>query len=225
MNESHRDHPWLRSYRAGRSMSAAQRERVRARLAASIAAQRASTPRAGVRPIVVALALAAAAAAVMLLLRGGGHEQRLAQQRPRDAAAFHEGAPLPARAQPAVPPAELPRMPATATPPATPVAAPIRREPPRAAAPPEPSALQAELASLQSIRDALDRGDVDGALASLRSHAQRFARPQLDAEHEALRIEARCRAGDVEVARAAARQFVERWPSSGALAAVPQRCR
>lgn len=225
MNESHRDHPWLRSYRAARSMSAAQRERVRARLAASIAAQAQPPAHTNVRPLVIAVALLAAAAAVVLLLRRGSDERRMAQHAPRDEAAFHGDAQRPALAQPAVTPAELPQPSAVPAPPAPTDAVPSRRVGLRAPSEPAPSALQAELASLQSIRDALDRGAIDDALAALRNHAQRFAQPQLDAEHEALRIEARCRAGDVEVARAAARQFVERWPSSGALAAVPERCR
>jgi len=71
-----------------------------------------------------------------------------------------------------------------------------------------------ELALVSQIRAAVQRGSGDQALDLLEDYRQRFEQPVLGMEADALRVDALCRAGMKDSARAAAAAFQREWPSS-----------
>lgn len=82
-------------------------------------------------------------------------------------------------------------------------------------------ALLEEAQSLERVRARLG-GDPAGALAALADHQRRFPRGQLGAEREYLTIDALSRLGRRDEARARARAFLARYPSSPYAVKLPQ---
>jgi hypothetical protein len=132
-----------------------------------------------------------------------------------------EGHGSPARATPVVVP-----VPATATPtlPAAPIAvdSPARAMDPPAAGAPAParasaaisSALRAELAALDGVRSSLANGDSAAALSFLAAYFRTFPRGRLYPEAEVLRIDALAKAGQLNLAKRYAQEFLTRHPNS-----------
>jgi hypothetical protein len=119
-----------------------------------------------------------------------------AEQSVRDHASAPDASPTQARE--ILPPAELPalRVESVATPPSP---APVR---PRVTA---PDPLRAELDAIAAARAALERGDLDGALARVTTYRRRFPDGVLAIEARAIGAAARCRRGPLEDGRAQAR--------------------
>ena len=136
------------------------------------------------------------------------------------AAPTTELAPTPRHAAEAPPPGPL-RAPAPAV--ASVRIAPSGREvaaPPSSVAVLEDSAevrasqLREESRALQAVRTALRRGDAPGALATLEATRVRFPTSVLGQEREALTIQALAHAGQTDAARARARAFLAKFPTS-----------
>jgi len=103
-------------------------------------------------------------------------------------------------------------------------APPVER--PRTVAAPLPSGqLGEEIALLSEIRNNLQSGSAARALEQLAAYRQRFGQPSLAMEADALQVDALCRAGQRDAARAAANAFVSRWPGSPLQQRVDAACR
>ncbi|MEZ4448692.1 MAG: sigma-70 family RNA polymerase sigma factor [Nannocystaceae bacterium] len=85
--------------------------------------------------------------------------------------------------------------------------------------------LAAELALMESLRAALLAADADVALQLAERHRRRFPDGLFAEEAAAAAIEARCRLGERERARADAAAFLARWPASALAARVDAQCR
>jgi hypothetical protein len=129
----------------------------------------------------------------------------------------------PARATPVVTPPPPP-PPAASTSPARPIAVPAPTpavNSPAALAPaptrgsPAPgSALRAELAALDAVRSTLAKNDPAAALSFLAAYFRTFPRGRLHPEAEVLRIDALAKAGQGNVAKRYAQEFLRRHPNS-----------
>jgi hypothetical protein len=138
----------------------------------------------------------------------------------------------PVAAAPAAPAAKVPAVPPRAAPSAVrarTVAAeraqvlPVEGEP--AAAPAQVGGqLGEEIALLSQIRGTLQDGAATRALEQLREYRQRFERPSLAMEADALQVDALCRAGQREAAQAAATAFMSNWPDSPLQQRVSSAC-
>jgi hypothetical protein len=105
-----------------------------------------------------------------------------------------------ARSAPKAPPAEAP-------------AAAVEPAPAPQAA--EPSGqLGEELALLSQVRSAVQEGAPGRALELLSGYEARFGKPILEMEADALRVDALCRSGQRDAARASAEAFQNEWPNS-----------
>jgi hypothetical protein len=127
--------------------------------------------------------------------------------------------PIPSRPLAPVPPAQI----ATAPPPVAIVSPPP--QPPRVTTPapttPAPqSSLREESRLLEGARDALRRGDVQGALAALDAEGKRFPNGVLDQERRTLLVGALAASGDKARAAEEARAFERIYPSSPLLPRV-----
>jgi hypothetical protein len=148
------------------------------------------------------VAAALAAAAIVAALAWPSPERTAAREvDPREqsvhgrVAAPHA---TPTQTRDVLPPAELPAMhvESVVAPPA-----PAPERPRVVAADP----LRAELEAISAARAALDRGDLDGALARVAAYRRRFADGVLAIEARAIGAAARCRRGPLEDGRAQAR--------------------
>jgi hypothetical protein len=74
--------------------------------------------------------------------------------------------------------------------------------------------LSEELAALSEIRRTVQAGGAARAVQLLLDYEIRFARPILGMEAAALRVDALCRAGQRDAARASAQAFQSAWPGS-----------
>jgi hypothetical protein len=74
--------------------------------------------------------------------------------------------------------------------------------------------LSEELAALSEIRRTVQAGGAARAVQLLLDYEIRFARPILGMEAAALRVDALCRAGQRDAARASAEAFQSAWPGS-----------
>ncbi|MEO8180190.1 MAG: hypothetical protein ABI895_15245 [Deltaproteobacteria bacterium] len=81
-----------------------------------------------------------------------------------------------------------------------------------------------EIALLSEIRNNLQSGSAARALEQLAAYRQRFGRPGLAMEADALQVDALCRAGQRDAARAAANAFISRWPGSPLQQRVSAAC-
>lgn len=81
-----------------------------------------------------------------------------------------------------------------------------------------------EIAALSQIRNDLQAGAATRALDQLNEYRRRFGQPSLAMEADALRVDALCRAGQHEAARAAAAAFVSDWPNSPLQQRVSAAC-
>jgi hypothetical protein len=94
------------------------------------------------------------------------------------------------------------------------VSAPVA-PPPSPAQPSETSGqLGEELALLSEVRGSVQEGAPARALELLGRYQTRFGRPILGMEADALRVDALCKSGQLEAARASARAFQNDWPGS-----------
>ncbi len=93
---------------------------------------------------------------------------------------------------------------------------------PSTSPPPTPSTdtLGVERRALDEARSKLASGDPGGALRQLTEHEQRFPKARLAEEREALAVQALVNEGRKEDARARAKAFRDRWPTSVYRAAV-----
>ena len=71
-----------------------------------------------------------------------------------------------------------------------------------------------ELALLSQVRSSMQSGAPQRALELLGSYEARFGQPILEMEADALRVDALCRAGQRDAARASAEAFQNEWPGS-----------
>jgi hypothetical protein len=71
-----------------------------------------------------------------------------------------------------------------------------------------------ELALLSDVRGSIQEGAAARALELLNRYESRFGQPILGMEADALRVDALCKAGQREAARASARAFQNEWPGS-----------
>jgi hypothetical protein len=76
------------------------------------------------------------------------------------------------------------------------------------------SALRAELAALDAVRSTLANNDPAGALSFLGAYFRTFPRGRLHFEAEVLRIHALAQAGQSDMAKRHAREFLKRHPNS-----------
>jgi hypothetical protein len=76
------------------------------------------------------------------------------------------------------------------------------------------SALRAELAALDAVRSTLANDDPTGALSFLAAYFRTFPRGRLHPEAEVLRIDALSKAGQSDVAKRHAQEFLKRHPNS-----------
>lgn len=104
------------------------------------------------------------------------------------------------------------------TPPA--VVAPVEATP----APSPTGQLGEEIARLSEVRAQLQAGSPARALELLSAYRSRFAAPNLAMEADALQVDALCKAGKREAARAAAAAFTKRWPASPLEQRVSSAC-
>jgi hypothetical protein len=81
-----------------------------------------------------------------------------------------------------------------------------------------------EIAALSEIRSNLQAGMAPRALEQLNEYRRRFGKPSLAMEADALRVDALCRAGQQEAARAAATAFASDWPNSPLQQRVSAAC-
>jgi hypothetical protein len=93
-----------------------------------------------------------------------------------------------------------------------------------AAAPALGGQLGEEIEALSEIRKELQAGAPSRALQQLSEYRQRFGQPNLAMEADALRVDALCRAGQQEAARAAAAAFGNDWPNSPLQQRVSAAC-
>jgi hypothetical protein len=100
-------------------------------------------------------------------------------------------------------------------------AAPAGEEP---VAPALSGQLGEEIAALSVIRKELQAGAPSRALQQLSEYRERFGQPNLAMEADALRVDALCRAGQQEAARAAAAAFASEWPNSPLQQRVSAAC-
>lgn len=191
------------------------RERVRARLLATIAGSGGSSPasNSGTSPNERGLSKGAVSGISLVLGAGAG-------------ALLHatlSHAPVPTivyrdRPTPAVTATVNPTATASTLPPVAPTAlTPAATASGAAARPPSsagPSQFAAERQVLDEARDALVQGDPDRALARVETHRRRFLNPLLAEERDAMEVEALARAGRLAEARARAEQFKKRSPDS-----------
>jgi hypothetical protein len=99
------------------------------------------------------------------------------------------------------------------------VESPIGAAPPASEPSSVPSArnatqLSEELAALSEIRRTVQAGGASRAVQLLHDYEIRFAQPILGMEAAALRVDALCRAGQRDAARASAEAFQSAWPGS-----------
>lgn len=120
---------------------------------------------------------------------------------------------------------------ASATRAATPRAQPVAAAPVAAAAEAAVPAAEAasgqlgeELSVLSEVRSSVRDGAPQRALELLASYEARFGRPILGMEADALRVDALCRAGQREAARASAAAFQNEWPGSPLESRVNAAC-
>jgi hypothetical protein len=99
--------------------------------------------------------------------------------------------------------------------------APAAEEP---AAPASSGQLGEEIAALSQIRIDLQAGAAPRALEQLNEYRRRFGQPSLAMEADALRVDALCRAGQRDAARAAAAAFASDWPNSPLQQRVSAAC-
>ena len=85
---------------------------------------------------------------------------------------------------------------------------------PARASAPTSSALRAELAALDTVRSTLANNDPAGALSFLVAYFRTFPRGRLHFEAEVLRIHALAQAGQTDVAKRHAREFLKRHPNN-----------
>jgi hypothetical protein len=71
-----------------------------------------------------------------------------------------------------------------------------------------------ELSLLSQVRSSVQDGTPQRALELLADYEAKFGRPILEMEADALRVDALCRAGQREAARASAAAFQNEWPGS-----------
>lgn len=152
----------------------------------------------------IAGAALAAAALVAALARPSSERTAAREIDPREQSVHgHAAVPdaMPGETREVVAPAELPatRVEAVVVPQSP---APDR---PRVVA---PDPLRAELEAISAARSALDRGDVDGALARVGAYRRRFADGVLALEARAIGAAARCRRGPLEDGREQARALL-----------------
>jgi hypothetical protein len=81
-----------------------------------------------------------------------------------------------------------------------------------------------EIAALSEIRSNLQAGAATRALEQLSAYRRRFGQPSLAMEADALRVDALCRAGQRDSARAAAAAFASDWPNSPLQQRVSAAC-
>jgi hypothetical protein len=81
-----------------------------------------------------------------------------------------------------------------------------------------------EIAALSEIRSNLQAGAATRALEQLSDYRRRFGQPNLAMEADALRVDALCRAGQRDSARAAAAAFASDWPNSPLQQRVSAAC-
>jgi hypothetical protein len=74
--------------------------------------------------------------------------------------------------------------------------------------------LSEELALLSQVRSSVQAGTPNRALELLTSYEARFGKPIMGMEADALRVDALCRAGQRDAARASAQAFQNEWPGS-----------
>lgn len=148
------------------------------------------------------VAAALAAAALVAALAWPSPERTAAREiDPREQSVHGRAAApdaMPTETREVVPPAELPatRVESVVVPPSP------ATERPRVVT---PDPLRAELEAISAARAALDRGDVDDALARVTAYRRRFADGVLAIEARAIGAAARCRRGPLEDGRAQAR--------------------
>ena len=71
-----------------------------------------------------------------------------------------------------------------------------------------------ELSLLSQVRSSVQDGTPQHALELLADYEAKFGRPILEMEADALRVDALCRAGQRDAARASAAAFQNEWPGS-----------
>jgi outer membrane protein assembly factor BamD (BamD/ComL family) len=76
------------------------------------------------------------------------------------------------------------------------------------------AALRAELAALDAVRDALANGNSPAALSLVATYFRTFPRGRMYPEAEVLRIDALAKAGQLNLAKRHAHEFIERYPNS-----------
>jgi hypothetical protein len=94
----------------------------------------------------------------------------------------------------------------------------------RSPKPESATSIKEELEIIRGVQKAIKGGDGRAALALIADHAERFPRGQLVQEREAARVRALCALDRVDAARAAAAEFLERWPKSPQSARVRSSC-
>jgi hypothetical protein len=94
--------------------------------------------------------------------------------------------------------------------------------------PAQPSAasgqLGDELALLSEVRGSVQEGAPTHALELLTRYRARFGKPILGMEADALRVDALCKSGQLEAARASVRAFQNDWPGSPLQRRVSSAC-
>lgn len=93
-------------------------------------------------------------------------------------------------------------------------AAPPAAVPPAGAPASASGQLGEELGLLSQVRSSVQDGAPQRALELLADYESRFGQPILEMEADALRVDALCRAGQREAARASAAAFQNEWPGS-----------
>jgi RNA polymerase sigma-70 factor (ECF subfamily) len=224
--------------RAARTPSAADRERLRAAIAASVAAGATTAVAASAKAWYAAAWVKVVLGASVAVIAGGGALIAWTASEPRTPAPtiarveasversdeiaieYHDEIaidpitptiepPVPAASTPS---AEAPREAEVAT-------TPVRR--PR----PEPEGdLAAELELLHAAQRAWRSGDASGTLALVHDHETRFRRSQLASERTALRILALCRLGRDDEARRLAARWLRTATSSPSRRSVEESC-
>lgn len=210
----------LRRYHAAAGLEEAARERVWQAIEGSIAAE----PRARGRGRVVAIGAAIVGLAATVVFAVCDVRGRLADSRRAevDAAAFATEQKQEEVAARRVAPAVVPVVSSEA--PVEPPR-PQRRAVTAAATKEEERGLAAEMAWLREARAAIDGGDPEAALRALAGHAQEFKNSgQMLEDRERLRIEALCRLGRGEEARAEIAAFLREHPGSTHAARVRGLC-
>jgi hypothetical protein len=81
-----------------------------------------------------------------------------------------------------------------------------------------------ELALLSEVRGSVQGGAPGRALELLSRYRSQFGRPILGMEADALKVDALCKAGQRDAARASARAFQNDWPGSPLEQRVSSAC-